>query len=248
MKMKKLAFSCGALLLGASSLAQAGLSANIGVTSNYLWRGITQTGDGAAVSGGIDWGHDSGFYLGTWASNIDWGVGNGAEVDFYGGYDGSIGDFGYGIGAIYYYYPSSNYDDSDFAELNFKGSWKFLEAGIDWTIYGQADSGAPFDSGDLYYHLSVSFDVAETWSIGGTVGYYDFDTNSSWEDDNNHGDDANYSHIQLDIGKSAGDWGDFTFTVSKASTNYKSSAGDNNYWGNDTDDVKFLISWAKTFE
>jgi len=248
MKMKKLAIACGAALLGASSLAQAELSANIGATSNYLWRGITQTSDGAAISGGIDWSHDSGFYLGTWASNIDWGVGNGAEVDFYGGYAGEAGDFGYDVGVIYYYYPDTNYQDSDFTEITLSGSWKFLEAGIAWTVNGQASKGAPFDSGDLYYHISASFDVAETWSIGGTAGYYDFDTSTAWENANNHGDDVNYGHVQLDITKSAGQWGDFTFTVSKANTNYKKSAGNNNYWGNDTDDVKFVISWAKTFE
>ena len=79
----------GAVALGLMPTAHAELSANIGVTSNYLWRGVTQTDDGAAIQGGIDWSHDSGFYLGTWASNIDWGVGSsGVEVDFYGGYAG----------------------------------------------------------------------------------------------------------------------------------------------------------------
>ena len=47
-------------------------SANIGAVSNYIWRGVTQTGDGAAIQGGLDVSHESGFYVGTWASNIDW--------------------------------------------------------------------------------------------------------------------------------------------------------------------------------
>ncbi len=42
-------------------------SANIGVVSNYMWRGVTQTGDQAAVQGGLDVAHESGFYAGTWA-------------------------------------------------------------------------------------------------------------------------------------------------------------------------------------
>ena len=90
MKLTKLAAACGLCLsLGASASAMAGeLSANIGAVSNYMWRGVTQTDDGAAVQGGIDWGHDSGFYLGTWASNIKWAtdLSSGVEVDFYGGY------------------------------------------------------------------------------------------------------------------------------------------------------------------
>ncbi len=49
-------------------------SANVGVVSNYLWRGVTQADDGPAVQGGVDYAHSSGFYLGTWVSNIDWGT------------------------------------------------------------------------------------------------------------------------------------------------------------------------------
>jgi uncharacterized protein (TIGR02001 family) len=50
-------------------------SANIGAVSNYIWRGVTQTGDQAAVQGGIDVAHASGFYAGTWISNVDFDEG-----------------------------------------------------------------------------------------------------------------------------------------------------------------------------
>jgi hypothetical protein len=64
-----------------TALAQDGgpwdFSANIGVVSNYMWRGTTQSSDGPAVQGGLDVEHESGFYAGTWASNIDWD--NGAQ-------------------------------------------------------------------------------------------------------------------------------------------------------------------------
>jgi len=227
MKMKTIALACGVAMFGCASLAQAELSANIGATSNYLWRGVTQTDDGPAISGGIDWSHDSGFYLGTWASNIDWGIGSGAEVDFYGGFANEVGDFGYDVGLIYYYYPDSAYDDSDFSELYLNGSWKFLSGGIAYTISSDADDDAPFGEGDLYYYIAASFDVAETWSVGGTIGHYDFDVPSSG--------DVDYTHYQADVTKSAGDWGDFTFTISKADE----ESGD--------DDTKFVVSWAKSF-
>jgi uncharacterized protein (TIGR02001 family) len=55
-------------------------SANIGAVSNYMWRGVTQTGDQAAVQGGIDVGHDSGFYAGTWLSNVDFDEGSSESV------------------------------------------------------------------------------------------------------------------------------------------------------------------------
>jgi uncharacterized protein (TIGR02001 family) len=56
------------------------VSANIGAVSNYIWRGVTQTGDQAAIQGGLDYGHVSGFYAGTWISNIDWDEGGSEEV------------------------------------------------------------------------------------------------------------------------------------------------------------------------
>lgn len=81
MKTHKIVQACavGALLsasVGSMNIALAdsphSVSANIGVVSNYIWRGVTQTQDGAAVQGGLDYGHASGFYAGVWASNVDW--------------------------------------------------------------------------------------------------------------------------------------------------------------------------------
>jgi uncharacterized protein (TIGR02001 family) len=70
------------LLTSAPAAAQDpwSFSANIGAVSNYIWRGVTQTGDQAAVQGGLDVAHESGFYAGTWASNIDWDEGSSEEV------------------------------------------------------------------------------------------------------------------------------------------------------------------------
>lgn len=228
MKLKKSVIVLSMAALGVVSTAQAELTANIGATSNYLWRGVSQTGDDAAISGGVDWGHDSGFYLGTWISNIDWGVGSGAEVDFYGGFAGEIGSFGYDVGAIYYYYPDSDYDDSNFSEIYLSGSWSFLSAGLAYTLSGDADDDAPWSDGDLYYHVGASFDLAETWGLGLTAGYYDFDTPSS-------AGDLDYSHFQADLTKSMDAWGDFMLTVSKA----EEESGD--------DDTKFVVSWSKSF-
>jgi hypothetical protein len=85
-----------AALLAGAGVAQAELSANLGVASNYYFRGITQTDDKAAVSGGIDYTHDSGLYLGTWMSNVDFGGKEDVEVDGYAGFGGDIGDTGLG--------------------------------------------------------------------------------------------------------------------------------------------------------
>ena len=82
------------------------LSANIGVVSNYLWRGITQTDDKPAIQGGLDYSHSSGFYAGTWLSNVDFNLDENnpsAEVDLYLGYTNSIvEDLTYSLKGIYY--------------------------------------------------------------------------------------------------------------------------------------------------
>ena len=61
-------------LLIVSSLASAvSVSGNIALTSDYIWRGWTQSAGGPAVSGGFDLSTDSGFYIGTWGSSVQFG-------------------------------------------------------------------------------------------------------------------------------------------------------------------------------
>ncbi len=231
MKMNKTALMVAAAM-GLSAAAQAELGANIGVTSNYLWRGVTQTDDGPAVQGGIDYSHQSGFYAGTWVSNIDWAAaGSGEEVDLYAGFAGEAGAFSYDVGVLGYFYPS--HDDSDFVELYGSIGVGPVTAGINYTVSSDVDdasgSNEAFIEGDIYYYLSASHEVAESWTIGGTVGYYDF------EDDGVAGGDTSYAHYQLDISKNAGDFGDFTLSVSRA----EEEAGD--------DDAIVFVAWAKSF-
>lgn len=222
MKASTLTATIGALLI--SGAATAEFSANIGATSNYVWRGVTQTDDSAAISGGLDYAHESGFYAGTWASNVDFDDDTTAEVDLYGGFAQELdGGLGYDVGVIYYWYPGAN-DDLDFTELYLTLSYSNFSGGVAYTVDKEDDDA---DENDLYYHLGASFDVAETWSVGGTVGYYDFDSGDS------------YTHGQFDITKSAGDLGDFTFSVSVAD--------EDDDLGIDGDPLVF-VSWAKSFD
>jgi len=219
MKLNKIALACGAALMGVTAVAQAEFSANIGVTSNYVWRGMTQTMDNAAVQGGVDYAHDSGFYAGTWASNIDFGAGDtGAEMDFYAGFGGEVAGLGYDIGYVYYAYPQL--DDADFGEIYGSVSWEMLTIGLSYTANSDFDS-----DGDWYYYGSVSFDLPQDFSIGATIGQYSSDDENLVED--------GYTHYQLDLGKSAGDFGDFTLSVS-----------DNDMSGSDP---LVFVSWGKTF-
>ena len=82
---------------------------NAGLFSDYRFRGFTQTDYKPAFQGGFDFAHKSGFYLGNWNSNVEQALYNGAslEMDFYGGYKHTFGDFGLDVGVIYYYYPGT---------------------------------------------------------------------------------------------------------------------------------------------
>ncbi|MDD3055102.1 MAG: TorF family putative porin [Aliarcobacter sp.] len=117
--MKKL--SLVALLalgtLGSVSIIQANeleVSGNVGATSNYIWRGMTQTKDKSSVNGGADLKYN-GFYAGTWASNVDFGTEANFELDAYIGYSNIINDFSYDFSYTKIMYPDSH-DESDFDE------------------------------------------------------------------------------------------------------------------------------------
>lgn len=109
-------------------------SGNVAYTSDYIYRGISQTSEEPALQGGFDFNHGSGFYLGTWASSLNFGDGSGAsvEMDVYGGYEGSAGDFGYDVGLLYYGYPGARSDlDYDFVEAYGSGSYQL--GGVELT-------------------------------------------------------------------------------------------------------------------
>jgi uncharacterized protein (TIGR02001 family) len=148
---------------------------NFGLYSQYVFRGLTQTDQKPAVQGGFDLGHKSGFYAGTWASNISWisdaptsstppPPSASLEWDFYGGYKGSLpADFGYDLGALYYWYPGtypSGYVKPNTTELYAALTWKFLSLKYSYSVnnktFGVADS-----RGSSYLDLTASYDVVE---------------------------------------------------------------------------------------
>jgi uncharacterized protein (TIGR02001 family) len=108
----------GAGILGLAAIAQAdttntGLTANAGITTNYVFRGVTQTDDGPAIQGGVDYTHSSGFYAGAWGSNVDFpGIGSGLEYDLYAGINFDVTqDVKLDIGYITYRYTDSTVED-----------------------------------------------------------------------------------------------------------------------------------------
>jgi uncharacterized protein (TIGR02001 family) len=95
------------------------LSGSVGLVSDYLYRGVSQSDREMAIQGGLTLTHKSGFYVGTWASNLSgWGTfgGSNMELDLIGGYKMPIGDGGaLDVGLTWYMYPGG-FSNTDFAE------------------------------------------------------------------------------------------------------------------------------------
>ena len=146
------------------------ISGNMGLFSEYRFRGISQTYEKPAFQGGFDYSHASGLYAGNWNSNVSETLYSGAslEMDFYGGYKKSFGDIGLDVGAIYYYYPGSDaagIGKIDNTEVYIGGSWKWLSAKY---YYAVSDFfSAPDTKGSTYLDLSATFDLGSGWGVVG---------------------------------------------------------------------------------
>jgi uncharacterized protein (TIGR02001 family) len=202
MQQVKGLITIAACALAASTLpagpAQAELSANIGVVSNYYFRGFSESDNGAAVQGGLDYEHGSGFYLGTWASNVDFGDGTSYELDLYLGFAQELDNgFGYDFGFLYYAYPDAP-GSADFAELYGEFSYSLFSAGVNWTVVDSSDS--VLESGDLYFHAGLEVPLSEDYGLGFLVGRTHFDDS-----------DRNYTHYRASLTRDTDQFGSFGF-------------------------------------
>ncbi len=161
-------------MISVQSVATEGLSANVGLTNNYLWRGLEQTSNSAAISGGIDYSDNSGFYAGTWVSNA-WG---GTELDLYGGFSGDINDsMSYDVGFVYFAYP--DVDDSDFSEIYGSVSYTGLTVGVAVLTSASASGSSAGDS--VYINADYAVSLANDAEVNFHLGNYsgDFSTDST---------------------------------------------------------------------
>jgi uncharacterized protein (TIGR02001 family) len=149
------------------------LTGNLGIFSDYRFRGISQTNKKPAIQGGVDFAHSSGFYLGNWNSNVDSTQYTGAniEMDFYGGWKATFGEFGLDIGGIYYYYPGSGDTGTkiDNGEIYIGGSWGPFTAKYYYAVtdfFGADDS-----DGSWYITLGGTHDLGNGFGVNYSVGY-----------------------------------------------------------------------------
>ena len=172
--MNKFTTTCVAAALALPTLAHAEteLSANIALTTDYVWRGVSHTNEDPAIQGGFDYEHESGFAIGVWGSNVDFDLDDGADLEFdiYASYGGEFGDgFSYGVGAIYYAYPGTKSGfEYDWGEVSGSLGWGPVSIAINYSndVFNTSETG-------VYYVLAGEHEI-NGFSLSASLGYYDF--------------------------------------------------------------------------
>ena len=143
----KLTHSLAAVALSLTAFAaQAEVTGNAAVLSDYNWRGITQTSQDPALQAGIDYAHDSGFYTGfRGGETVTWDV-----------------------GIIYYAYPGA--DDIDYPEIYAGLGWNWLSGKI-WYSNDFGNSG----ESAFYYEANAAYELPANFGVNAHIGYSDGD-------------------------------------------------------------------------
>ena len=203
--MKNVKWLVASAALAFAGVANAGdFSMTVTATSDYDFRGVTQSAQDPALQLSLDWAADNGFYVGAWGSNVDFGdcCDENIELDLYAGFAGGDEEgLTYDVGAVWYSYPSA--DDLDYPEVwagvaygmfdvKLWYSWDFFALDEDaFYLEGNMNIPLPAEFG-LALHLGYSdgsaFDNLEgfesyfDYSVGITRSFGNFDFELKWVD------------------------------------------------------------------
>ncbi len=175
------------VLLGAAGTAFAGegpfaadnFSATMYLTTDYVSRGISFSGEDPAIQGTFDYANPNGIFAGIWASSWDSGeTSNNIETGYYAGYAGALGNAGYSLSANYYVYPGADDDAAEWDYWEFAASANYTfdqapltpVAGVGY-VYSPDWFG---EDGDLnYVNSTLDLALPMNLGLGFEVGYFD---------------------------------------------------------------------------
>lgn len=196
----------GAAAMTLPAAAQAEVTGNLSVVSEYLFRGAYEN-NGTSVQGGLDYAHESGLYVGYWGASLDYGdasSSSGFENDVYLGYSGSAGDVSYDVGLLYFFY--NNVDDADTPEFYASLGYGPFSVGMAYLM----DDVAWGNEGDIYWSLGYETDLPMDFGFAATVGYY------TYSDDDvlvTTTENSGLKHVDLTLSHPLGETGaDMTIT------------------------------------
>jgi len=223
-----LATSSAAFAQTAPAEPESSLAYNVGVASEYRYRGIAQTKGDPALQGGVDYTASNGFYVGTWASTIKWikEAGLGAspkvdtkgpvELDLYGGYKFEAAGLAYDVGYLRYQYVENSYNKIPGAvNANTDEAYGAVTYGPATLKYSYAFSdlfGNYNSKGSSYLDLSATFDLGEGYSLVPHAGHQKIKNST-----------LSYTDVSLTLNKDLGDG--LSASLTAIATNVKDNAG-----------------------
>ncbi|GAB5499402.1 MAG: TorF family putative porin [Pseudohongiellaceae bacterium] len=248
--MKKLAHIASGLVLASSALllsstASAQLTGNVNVTNNYVWRGLTQSINEAAVQGGLDYAAESGFYVGTWVSNVSYDSDDvySYEHDLYAGFAGETNGIAWDVGYLYY-----NYDENagfDFGEIYGTVGIGNFSASLYILANAEPDEGPGQDFGfgeASYWSFDYAIPLASGAQLGLHAGYHEGDFVYAF-----NGVTDDYWDFNISIAKDG-----LAAMITQTSLGSDDDGdGFEDYASQparDNDEVKFVISYSVDFE
>lgn len=225
-------------------------AANVGMVSDYVFRGVSQSQEKPALQGGFDYSHSSGIYLGTWGSNVSWvqtgGYKNNSslELDFYAGYKGAAGPISYDVGVLQYYYPGdvvAGMPNTDSTEVYVGLGWEFLSLKYYHTVskhlFGWTGTAGQKTEGSGYVDLTATYDLGNGWGVVGHVGHQVIKDNSA----------ASYTDWKLGVTKDVG-FGVVGLSYTDTDAEGCGSASNSYCWnGKNVADGRAVLSFSKAF-
>lgn len=226
-----LATSSAAFAQTAPAAPESTLGYNVGVVSEYRYRGIAQTRGDAALQGGVDYAHSNGFYVGAWGSTIKWIKDNSAtatatevkgpvEIDLYGGYKFEAAGLAYDVGYLRYQYQGNTLEktggtvNAAYVNANTDEIYGAVTAGVVTAKYSYSLSdlfGNINSKGSTYLDLSANFDLGAGYSLVPHVGRQVIKNSPA----------GDYTDVAFTLNKDLGDG--LSASVSAITTNAKSS-------------------------
>ncbi len=217
--------------LAAPSVALADtspFSSNVTLTTNYLYRGISQTGAKPAIQGGFDYAGASGLYIGAWGSSISWisdeglGTNAGLELDTYAGYKGTAGSVSYDVGFLRYNYPGTynnfgtlgpDFAKPDTNEVYGAATYSIVTAKLSYSLgdlFGVSNA-----KGSTYLDLTATYPIGDSgYAVAAHYGKQTY-KGSSADDLKSKNQDPTYADYKLVVSKDLGTGYSASLTYSK---------------------------------
>lgn len=252
MQKKLIAAALGLMVASPAMADDHSFSSNVTLTSDYLFRGVSQSGQKPALQGGFDYEHASGFYAGVWGSSIsvltDSGIASSAnlEIDTYLGFSNSFAeDFSYDVGFLRYNYPG-NYNPGvtkpDTNEIYGALGWKWLTAKYSYSLgdtFGVADA-----RGSSYLELNASYEIPDTGiTLDAHWGSQKF-SGSNASALRAAGTDPDYTDYNVSISK---DFSGYVVGLTYSNTNVTAGGFYNNPQGKNLARATTVVSLSRSF-